>query len=284
MQLLLAGTGTPVPLVSRSGTSIHLANDADQFLIDCGPGSVHRLIQNGVNPANIDKILFTHHHMDHNADFFQFAISSWIMGRDSLTVFGPDGTESLCEGLTSGFELDLRARRTVHERPLDGLDDILCSAVSPAETIDLPEWTISVMEVDHVEGLPTVAYCVEETNTGRTVAFSADTTPMDDMVEFATEADVLIHEATLAPYAGTVPDEEFHWERFAPEDSALRAHLREIHSTPEEAAEIAAGAGVETLVLTHILPYRDTEAMRDAAQEVFDGEVIVAEDGLVLDC
>ena len=49
---------------------------------------------------------------------------------------------------------------------------------------------------------------------------------------------------------------------------------------PVEASEIAAAAGVDHLVLTHLLPYRDTAAIHDRASTVFEGEVTVAEDGL----
>lgn len=54
------------------------------------------------------------------------------------------------------------------------------------------------------------------------------------------------------------------------------------HCSAENAGEIADDAGVETLVLTHIMPYRDLDTMRGDAEAVFDGEVLVAEDGLTL--
>lgn len=57
---------------------------------------------------------------------------------------------------------------------------------------------------------------------------------------------------------------------------------RDSHSTrtmPTD-GEIAQDAGVQTLVLTHIMPYRDLETMRRDAEAAFDGEVIVAEDSL----
>lgn len=56
--------------------------------------------------------------------------------------------------------------------------------------------------------------------------------------------------------------------------------MTNIHASPRQAAEVAADAGVDTLVLTHLNPYRDPAAMRANAAEVFDGEVRVAEDGL----
>jgi len=67
---------------------------------------------------------------------------------------------------------------------------------------------------------------------GRKVVYSGDTLPLETMVDFAREADVLIHEAT------------FH--------SGLAERAEEFgHSTAREAAEIARKGGVRKLFLTH---------------------------------
>lgn len=62
------------------------------------------------------------------------------------------------------------------------------------------------------------------------------------------------------------------------DESAISA----VHCSPAEAGEIAQAAGVQTLVLTHLMPYRDLDAMQRKAESTFDGEVIVAEDRLAL--
>jgi len=62
----------------------------------------------------------------------------------------------------------------------------------------------------------------------------------------------------------------------------LRGVLTANHCNATDAGEIAQDAGVQTLVLTHFMPYRDIESMQRDAESVFDGDVIVAEDGLTI--
>jgi hypothetical protein len=78
--------------------------------------------------------------------------------------------------------------------------------------------------------------------------------------------------------------EEFVYERYqSPYPDEMSEQLAETHCTPEQAGEIAAAAGVDTLILTHFPPYRDTEAIRAGAAEAFDGQIIVGRDGLEID-
>jgi ribonuclease BN (tRNA processing enzyme) len=60
-----------------------------------------------------------------------------------------------------------------------------------------------------------------------------------------------------------------------PDDSPVPGHL-----TPSSAARIAAEAGVERVVLTHIYPAVDDAFLIADIQRGYDGEIIVAEDGL----
>ncbi|HWD06630.1 MAG TPA: MBL fold metallo-hydrolase [Amycolatopsis sp.] len=91
-----------------------------------------------------------------------------------------------------------------------------------------------------------------------TVAYSGDTGPSPLLVELARDADLLVCEATV--------DE--------PE-----AHLM----TAAEAGRTAANAGVKTLLLTHFWPGADRVAAQASARREFSGEVLIANEGLVLE-
>ncbi|MGH9168856.1 MAG: MBL fold metallo-hydrolase, partial [Acidimicrobiia bacterium] len=54
-----------------------------------------------------------------------------------------------------------------------------------------------------------------------------------------------------------------------------------IHMTAREAGEVAARAGVDELMLTHIRPYLDRNRSREEAAGAFDGEVLLATEGQI---
>lgn len=283
MKVTLLGTGSPVPLPERAGTSILISVGDDNLLFDCGPGTVTRLLENGINPGSIDRLFFTHHHIDHNADFFNFVIANWGRGgsREPLRIHGPSPwTDSLLESLHEIYEEDIGYREDVGY-PTSGIWDIDTSPVNHGSVVEADRWRVEAYAVDH--SIETYGYQITDEDTGRKLALSGDTRRCDSAVSLADGADLLVQDSCIAPVTDDPPTdtETFVWEEYTePMPEEKRAGLNQTHCDPTEAGEIAAAAGVETVVLTHLLPYRDAESMRDAASGAFDGTVIVAEDGL----
>lgn len=275
MEITVLGTGSPVPTLERAGTSIAIEIDDETLLVDCGPGTTHRCIEHGVHPAAIETLFFTHQHMDHNADFFHFVIASWSLGRESLTVSGPPGTDRLLAALTDVYREDIAYRKGFYDNT--GIEDIEWIETDDDLVVEGEDWRASALRVDH--SIETYAYRFD-TDAGSFV-FSADTTPISSLSEFAAGADVLLQDACVARETTPPRDQQgLVWERLTePMSDAQADRLSRTHCSPTEAGEIAAEAGVETLVLTHLLPYRDTDAMVEEAASAFGGEIVVAEDG-----
>ena len=105
--------------------------------------------------------------------------------------------------------------------------------------------------------IPTIGLRVEFLPEKKTMAYSCDTEPCDQVVRLAKDADILIHEA-----AG---------------DSKG-------HSSALQAAETARQAAVKTLYLIH---YPTAEGLKDnlvaEARKIFSREVFLAEDFLNLE-
>jgi len=92
---------------------------------------------------------------------------------------------------------------------------------------------------------------------GRKIVISGDTRPIEKMVDFAKNADVLIHEAT---FDSTFEDISSDYG----------------HSTAQQAARIAKKAKVDKLLLTHISPrYLDSSSIEKEARNVFKNSYAV---------
>jgi len=281
MRITLVGTGSPIPVLERAGTCLIVETGDEKFMIDCGPNTVHRLLEQDISYGEIEDLIITHHHLDHNASFFNFVFTSWAQGgRESLTVYGPDGTDTLVESMYDIYEDDLQYRKEIY--PTEGITDIETKEINEGFSTTIDDHTITTLPVHH--SIETYAVKVTDPSDERTFVFSSDTSKIPELEGFARDADVLIQDACIGPYdEDRVPDEGLVWDQYRTDTPYSSDAVYENHCTAEDAGEIASAAGVEALVMTHLMPYRDTDEMRARAAQSFDGTIMVAEDGLELD-
>jgi ribonuclease BN (tRNA processing enzyme) len=100
------------------------------------------------------------------------------------------------------------------------------------------------------------------------VVISGDTRPSDNLIKHARGADLLTHEAYLP-------------EHFDQHDTPeVAARLKTYHTSAVEVGQVAARAGVPTLVLTHLVPGDpDSEKIfLKRARRHYSGCIIVARD------
>ena len=279
MELTVLGTGGPIPTLNRGGTALAIRIDGEPILVDCGPKTVYGLLEAEIDPSKVRNLFFTHHHIDHNASFFHFAISSWTLGRDSLRIYGPDGTETLLEALETIYAEDISYRQELGY-PADGITDIEVERVDTDFETRIQTCRVTALPVQH--SITTFAYRFD-TDDGNTIVFSGDTGRIQEMVSFSKGADILVHDAGIGPVRTDTPTDGLVWTDYTePMTEDKRDRLEAVHCNARQCGAIAREADVETLVLTHLLPYRDTEAMLDATAEEFNGQAIVGYDGLTL--
>jgi ribonuclease BN (tRNA processing enzyme) len=296
MEVTLLGTGSPpVPQIDRGGIGIHLSLGDDDVLVDCGPLTVYRMVDHGIDLVDIEDVFFTHHHIDHNSDFFQFAILGWALGRDSLTTYGPEGTETFVEGVPSVYHDHIESWQAYGHPPEHdaGIRDIEVKSVPDAFPVRTTEWEVSTQAVQH--NITTYAYRFEERQTGRSFVYTGDTGAIPEVSTFAADADILVHD-TAQTTAETILEAEVIPTKYLQEPfktDIYENYLRRIesdtdqdvlshHATAAEAGEVAAEANVDTLVLTHLSPYHDRNGMIQQARESFDGKIHIAEQELRL--
>lgn len=102
---------------------------------------------------------------------------------------------------------------------------------------------------------------------GKSVVFSGDTGPSENLVRLAAGADVLVHEVIDPDWIATRPP-------------ASQQHHLTAHTSVDELGGIAQRAGVGSVVLTHMVPANIPRATLRRAAKGFDGKLLIGEDGM----
>lgn len=265
VEIVLLGTGTPLPDRERCGSGVAVTADAGWVLVDCGRGVTQRAMQAGLDLAAVAAVLLTHHHSDHVSDLATFATTRWTAGgRGPLVVFAPNGPCSrFAQQCLDTFEdqafysqaaPDAGRRPGIHVRAFDAIGEL-------TTVFDEGGWEISSVLVDHHPIEAAVGYRVR--CGGHVVAISGDTAVAEGCRRLAESADVLVHEAALSD---SVPPALLTW-----------------NASARSVGELAAHASVRTTILTHLLlppsTPQDEQAFLDEARAGgYRGELHVARD------
>jgi ribonuclease BN (tRNA processing enzyme) len=127
--------------------------------------------------------------------------------------------------------------------------------------------------VDHPPVVPSFGYRFDTPD--RAIVISGDTKPSDNLIELARGAEVLVHDAFYPPAIDRLV-------AGVPNARTLKESILSHHTSAEDAGRVAQAAGVETLVLSHLVPAEDPlvtdEMWLDAAKAYFNGTVVLAKD------
>ncbi|MBD1378748.1 ribonuclease Z [Metabacillus arenae] len=288
MNLLFLGTGAGIPAKERNVSSVALQLLEERravWLFDCGEATQHQILHTSIKPRKIEKIFITHMHGDHIYGLPGLIGSRSFQGGESkLTIYGPKGIKEF-------VEVTLRVSCTYVKYPLEIIeieegiifeDDTFKVIVKKLEH-GIPSYGYRVVEKNVpgpllVEKLrkmniaPGPIYqkikkgevvmledgrminghdFIGPSKKGRIVTILGDTRVCRQSLELASDADILVHEAT-----------------FGLEDEALAFDY--FHSTTSQAAAIANEANAKTLILTHISSRYQGELCQELIKEARD--------------
>lgn len=289
LHIVMGGTGTLSTDADRVGASVAIVANGRVLVFDAGPGSTRVLGSSGVPLRAITDIFVTHLHSDHFSDLGEMTVASELLGRTApITLHGPPGIDQVAEGFAMAYAIDHQNRSAQHPGHLHPSNARLQPDVLPALTeeellFDADGIRVWAFPVDHSPVEPAYGYRVSYG--GRDVVISGDTGYYEPLATYARDADVLIHEAMDKAFAEQVARVSDNIG-----DTRTGALIRDAlpnHSTPHDAGRIAAAAGADTLILTHVSPPLISPLLErrfvNQARKVFDGEVLLASDGMRLD-
>lgn len=303
MKIVLLGTSSAVPTLTRGLSSTALVREGDVFLFDCGEGTQLQLMRSGVKRSRIHSIFIGHLHGDHLYGLNGLISTLHLDGREApLNIFGPEGLRVFLNASFRTSELQFTFKLTVQEFPRGYRGRVLDEEEFYVEALPLDHsifclgWRFQekdkpgVFNLERAEqlGIPrgplygklqhgekitlsdgraiTPDAVLGPPRHGKSVVYCLDTQFSERSIQLADKCTALIHETTFGP------------------DGVEMARERK-HSTMEDAARVAKEAGAETLIATHFSSRYDGRQIAqigDEAREVFD-KITVGRDLLEID-
>ncbi len=257
MRLTVVGCSGSFPGPDSAASSYLLEADGGdrtwRVLVDLGSGALGPL-QRYVDPVTLDAVLLSHLHPDH---FFDLS-GLYVMWKyhpsgpaRRIPVWGPAGVAK-------------QAARAYGLSPNPGMSrEFDFQEYSPGsgrseKPIRIGPFTVHHARVAH----PVPAYALRIEAGGRTLVYSGDTGPCNQLSEIAKGADLLLAEAAFQDGEDNPPN---------------------LHLTGSQAAHAAVAADVGRLVLTHVPPWHDPEVAVAEARGVYDGPIELATPGATYD-
>jgi len=286
-ELIFLGTSASAPSIHRGLSAQVVLFNEYRFLIDCGEGTQRQLLKSGLGFKRLDKILFTHGHLDHilglgglastfsrweAIDHVEIYAGSWALDRVKDLLLGVvlrgaspslriDFIELKPGLITEDKNFQLRAF-PVHHRGPDCFGFAFEEKarrpflVEKAETLGVPPGPERSILVDGDSITLADGRVVNPDDVlgdpipGARLVFVGDAGRVDTLVDEVRGADTLVIEATYLEIEADMA------RRFG-------------HLTAAQSARLAAETGVRELWLTHISRrYREAEVLAEA-QAIF---------------
>lgn len=271
-QIIVLGTGTPVPDAFRAGSSIAVIHKGESYVFDVGAGSVrHAVVARykydvpSLYPSQVCCVFLSHLHSDHTMDLGELAHTYWWRRRDGLKIWGPEGVKRIAAGLQETIAIDVEFR-TSSLQPVQNPNGYITHPenISPGILFEKDGLTVEAFVVNHGEIDP--AYGFKVTTEDLSLVISGDTAYSETVVEKARGVDFLFHEVIS----------RVGLERNSP---GFQRYHNSAHTTSDELARLANITQPKKLVLYHGLFYGTEEStVLDEIRALYDGEVILASD------
>ncbi|HEY0640373.1 MAG TPA: MBL fold metallo-hydrolase [Pseudonocardiaceae bacterium] len=248
MRLTVLGCSGSLPGPASPSAGYLLEADGVAVALDLGNGTLSAL-QRAVEPFELGAVALSHLHPDHCADTTGLLVYLRYhprrpAGWRPLPVYGPSETRERLAGASATSAAELAE--------IDMSDVFEFHGYGGEQRIG--PFAVTTATAAH----PCEAYATRLEHDGRSLVYTGDTGPCAAVTELARGADVLLSEAS--------------WT----DDPSRPADL---HLSGVQAGELATAAGVGRLLLTHVLPWADRDAVLAEARSTFDGPVELVEVG-----
>lgn len=291
----ILGCGSALPTLKHNASSQLIEMRGKCFMVDCGEGAQMQFRRSHIHFSKLNAIFISHMHGDHCFGLMGLLSTLGMLGRTSkLRIYAPKDYELLFKQQVEFFmqtmeyememiPIDTEKQQVIYEDhsltvetvPLQ--HRVPCCGFIFREKPTLPHirrdmidyYGIPVSQINNIKNgadwtnedgdvIPN-ARLVQPADSPRSYAYCSDTRFMPALKEQVKGVTVLYHESTYT----------------AEQEDRAKIYY---HSTARQAATIAAGAGVGTLLLGHYSArYNDEQVLLEEAKTVFENSILTQE-------
>lgn len=296
----ILGCGSALPTLKHNASSQLIEMRGKCFMVDCGEGAQMQFRRSHIHFSKLNAIFISHMHGDHCFGLMGLLSTLGMLGRTSkLRIYAPkeyailfrQQVEFFMQTMEYEMEMipvDTEKQQIIYEDhsltvetvPLQ--HRVPCCGFIFREKPTLPHirrdmidyYGIPVSQINNIKNgadwtnedgdMISNARLVQPADSPRSYAYCSDTRFVPGLKEKVKGVTVLYHESTYTS------------------DQEDRAKIY-YHSTARQAATIAAGAGVGTLLLGHYSArYNDEQVLLEEAKAVFENSIL-SQEGMVFD-
>jgi len=280
IRIIACGTGMPDQRLAQASACFFLEfGNGDKFIFDIGSDSMRNIASLMIPYEYLTKVFLSHLHTDHWGDLDSLWAGGWTAGRPvPLEIWGPAGaTEDMgtayaIEHFLKANDWDKKTREfkitpipgqiTVHEFDYKGENEIIYQE----NGVTVRSWPA----IHAGDGPVSLAL---EWN-GYKIVYSGDTTPTKWTLEFAKDADVVIHESM--PMPGDLV--KFYNQ---PPERGIRASCG-FHTCPPAFGKVMSVVKPRLAVMFHWFNEEGTRYNQyDGVSQTYDGPLSMATDMMV---
>ncbi len=291
IKIQFLGTSGSVPQKDRNFASVAISFSGNNLLFDAPEGVQRQLMISNISLMKINTVFISHLHADHFLGLFGWIATMTLNQRqEKLTIFSPKGGKQkiekiMRETIKPSFPIEFKEIKNgllmksdffeINAFPLK--HEISCFGFAFKEKDKDGEFDRKKAEKLGIPAGPMYAKLVSgktitiegkkfnkkdvmdfsKKRIGRKIVIVSDTRPVQNTIKIANNADVLIHESSFL---------EEHNEKA----------IETLHSTAQEAAEIAKKAKVKKLFLFHFSArINDVKEFEKDGKKVFQNTTAV---------
>ncbi len=300
-EILFLGTAGGPPLrLDRSEPATLLLVDGRPYLIDCGIGTIQRMLQAGIPSEQIKTIFFTHLHSDHDLgladvmanDFFRLRLAG---SAQPIHIYGPPQTKELVDAAFRYITISVRPFAAENPSSYRIVNGEFANPFVPQEVdhegvifqddkirvIAAENTHYALMPVQDRKQMKSYSYRIETPH--GVIVFTGDTGPSEAVARLARGANVLVAEASdrdpgdLDRFVNSMATQS-HWS--ASRIKAFRAHFQFEHLDSHTVGQLAFKAQVKSVLLYHYDPRdkADEAAYVSGVENYFSGPVFAPAD------